>query len=140
MGVRYVVTNTGNIRLTESIEVKVKGLFGRTLQTRPAQEFVDVLPGGSIELTAVFDALSAWEPLSVEVTASSREVTVSRTKTFYPIPWPSVIVIAIVVVGLAIWWWLRRRTRRADERGDDPTRDDPDEPADPDTELVEAGQ
>jgi hypothetical protein len=138
LAVRYVVTNTGNIRLSESIEVKLKGLFGRELESLPSREFPDVLPGSSIVVTEVFDGLSAWEPLSVEVAASSPEVSISRTKTFYPIPWPTVIIVGLCLLLLSLWWWLRRRESRPEDDGTSPAIDGPSGPSERTTEVAGA--
>ena len=113
--ITYVVSNTGNIRLSEVIQVKVNGLFGRNLKTLEPRTFPDVLPGGIIVATEVVTGLSPWEPLSAEVSAMAAEVSTSRSKTFYPIPWPSVILILLVAGLGAAWLWARRRKNGTDD-------------------------
>ena len=121
--IRYTVSNTGNIRLSEDIQVKIKGLFGRTVATLEPRTFPDVLPGGVIVVTEIVTGLNAWEPLSAEVSAVAREVSTSRSRTFYPIPWPSVILILLAIVLFAAWLWVRRHPR--DNEPEETSGDDP---------------
>jgi hypothetical protein len=107
--ITYVVSNTGNIRLSEDIQVKVKGLFGRTVKTLEPRNFPDVLPDGAIVVTEIVEGLNPWEPLSVEVSAVARETSTSRSTTFYPVPWPTVILLLLAISLFAAWLWLRRR-------------------------------
>ena len=135
----YTVSNTGNIRLSEDIQVKVKGIFGRTVETLEPRNFPDGLPGGIIVVTEVVTGLKPWEPLSAEVSAVAREASTSRTRTFYPIPWPTVFLLLLALVLFVAWLWVRRH-RSDDETDDEGSLGSPDDdPGDVERELVGAG-
>lgn len=116
--VTWELTNTGNIRLTPTTQLRIKGLFGRTIRTLPAQELPELLPGGNVVRSEVLTGLPPLERLTVELTATADQVEVVGTSSYWAIPWRFVALIAMLL--LAVFVTRRVRLRRQGQRGDEP--------------------
>jgi hypothetical protein len=73
--VTYTVVNRGNVRLGGSSAVSVAGPFGLGKQELPAVEFPELLPGGSIDVTAELTDVPAF---GVAVTKVGLEADVAE--------------------------------------------------------------
>lgn len=112
--VTWDLQNTGNLRLTPSAQVRISGLFGRTVRTVPVQQLPELLPGANFLGASIVTGLPSYEPLTAHLVVTAEGVRTERSKQFAPYPW---VLIGIVVgLGLVAWWlWRRRRrARRAD--------------------------
>jgi hypothetical protein len=109
------VTNTGNVRLTPTLQVKIKGFLGRTLQTTPERQLPELLPGGNVLITQPVTGLGPWGPLTADVIVTAQDqgkpVSESRSITFYPIPWPTVVLVVVALALFLFWRWRRRRAQ-----------------------------
>jgi hypothetical protein len=124
--VTYDVANEGNIRLGASSDVSTSALFGLLTQDGAAQPIDELLPGGSLNRTVEVDRVWPLGPVTTTVTvtptavgddqidASLEPVTVSVTS--WAIPWPQLLLVAIVVVlVLGIRDDRRRRRKRLED-------------------------
>lgn len=111
--VTWEVTNTGNVRLTPTTVLKVKGLFGRTIRTLPAEELPELLPGSNFVRSAVVTGLPPLEKLTAELTVTTDEVEVVGTSSYWAIPWRFMVL--VVALLLAAFGWRRLRRRRHPE-------------------------
>jgi hypothetical protein len=112
--VTWQISNTGNLRLNPTAEVRVTGLFGRTVATLPAQQLAEMLPGSNlVGGTAVAD-LPGFEPLTAHLVVRAEGVEVERSRTFRPFPWA--VFGGLLLALLALGWFLRSRYRRRHPR------------------------
>ncbi len=121
--VTYTIANRGNVRLSGSSNVSVSGPFGLGEQTLPATDFPELLPGGSITVTADVEDVPAFgvavttvrlEPDSID----DEELGGSSTRglTFAP---PIAVILGLIAFALVLFG-LRafRRHRSAGPGGD----------------------
>lgn len=123
--VTYLVRNAGNVRLAGEQEATVHGLFGMGEQTVTLDELREVLPGQAITSSAVADGVAPLvrvtgevfvDPVPPEATGAEviPPVRASAATTMWVVPWPELIIIAMLAVG--VWWtWRRRRQRKSRE-------------------------
>ncbi|MGK2947747.1 MAG: WxL protein peptidoglycan domain-containing protein [Acidimicrobiales bacterium] len=107
--VRWEVSNTGNIRLTPSAVVEVKGLFGRTIKRLPAAELPELLPGSNYVGATTITGLPVLERITVELTITSTETEVVGTSSYWAVPWRFVLLVLVLVAGVVAWRMIRRR-------------------------------
>jgi hypothetical protein len=107
--VTWEITNTGNVRLTPTAQLRVKGLFGRTIRTIPAQELPELLPGSNLVRSAVVTGLPPLEKLSVELAITADELEVVGASSYWVVPWRFVALLALLLAALAALRWRRRR-------------------------------
>jgi hypothetical protein len=108
---KFTITNTGNVRMTPTVTVKVKDMFGRTVKTVEVPDFQELIPGASVDAAAALGDLSGFGPrYSLEVTTSSPEATQTSSASFWVVPW---LLILLIVVAVAAFVVLRRRNRPA---------------------------
>jgi hypothetical protein len=120
--VTWEVSNTGNLRLSPTAQVRITGLFGRTVRTAPLQELPELLPGGNfIGGTPIAD-LPSLEPLTAHLVIEAEGVEVERSKVVRPFPWLVVGIAAIVALGIA-WFIVRRRRSRRGSSPPPPARE-----------------
>lgn len=125
--VSYTVHNTGNVRLGANQRVSVSGLFGITFASANPNALQQVLPGGSVRVTAHVTGIFPVGPMDVHIAVTPTTVpgaqsagtmsTASYTVGMWAGPWAQlVLLIVLVALGLAIWRYLRwRRSGRAAE-------------------------
>ena len=109
--VTWEVSNTGNLRLEPTAEVRVTGWFGRTVARAPVQELPELIPDANYVGATVLDGMSSLEPLTAHVVVTAPEVEAERSLRFAPYPWLLLLGLLLLLVGIA--WWLRRRRRGA---------------------------
>jgi hypothetical protein len=112
----YRVKNVGNVRLTPTSQLTMKGLFGRTLKSYAPHQLPELVPGGSVDVTERWNGLPYLDRVQakVHVTALAGTVSITRTKSVFVGPWWLVAVaIGLLLVAFAIWLWRRRRRGRA---------------------------
>lgn len=107
--VSWEISNTGNTRLTPTTVLKVKGLFGRTIKTLPAEELPELLPGSNIVRSAVVTGLPPLEKITVELTVTADEVEVVGTAGYWAIPWRFVALVVALLAAVIGWRLIRRR-------------------------------
>jgi hypothetical protein len=121
--ITYDVENVGNVRITAAAELKVAGLFGRTVHRFDAEDLPELLPGGKVSITRSFDGVPPIERLhaKVKLTAIDGSTTESGETTTFAWAWatPIVLLLAAAAVG-----WFRFRRHRAGPAADDERDDD----------------
>lgn len=115
--ITWEVSNTGNIRLTPSAEVRITGFLGRTVRTLPAQQLVELLPGANVVGGTAVTGLPRYERLTAHLVVSADDVETERSTSFGSYPWLLLVVVAVL---LAAGVWLLRRRRRAARRPSGP--------------------
>ncbi|MFF2789816.1 LPXTG cell wall anchor domain-containing protein [Streptomyces sp. NPDC058049] len=113
--VSYTLHNTGNVKLTPRVSLRVGGVVvGGPGERRLANVPAELLPGQQVRLTETWAGapFAGWG--QVTVTASADNVRGSGTDGFLKVPW-------LFAVGLALlsaaWLLLRRRRRAARAAG-----------------------
>ncbi|GAA2698388.1 WxL protein peptidoglycan domain-containing protein [Actinoplanes palleronii] len=114
MTVKYLVHNTGNLRLSGTGTVRVTGPFGWELARTGGMEIPELLPGGSVTVTekilgvqpTVRLAAQVWvEPASFD----QKLPAVSRSTGVWAWPWALVAVLGAVLLYLIVRFVRRRR-------------------------------
>ncbi|MBB2944631.1 hypothetical protein FB565_004364 [Actinoplanes lutulentus] len=119
MTVRYLVRNTGNLRLTGIGSVRVTGPFGWELARTGAMEIPELLPGGSITITEKITGVQPTVRLAAEVsvvpaTFDEQLPAVSRSTGVWAWPWALVALLGAALLYLLVRLVRRRvRSRRA---------------------------
>ncbi|HEV2639161.1 MAG TPA: DUF916 domain-containing protein [Actinocrinis sp.] len=118
--VSYVVTNTGNIRLTGTQDVRVSSMVGGSEPGTPIAAIKELLPGDSMRVTTevygVTPSFSATARVSVTPAGYPGDIdpaftTVVQSASMVAIPWPLIILILLLAAG-AYLFWRRRRIRK----------------------------
>jgi hypothetical protein len=104
------VENTGNLRLSPTAELRITGLFGRTVRTVPVQQLPELLPGANFVGASIVTGLPSYEPLTAHLVVSAEGVRTERSKQFASYPW---LLIALAVLVVSAWWYRRRRRRHS---------------------------
>jgi dihydroorotate dehydrogenase (fumarate) len=124
--VTFTVTNGGNVALAGDVTVAVKGLFGIDLAAPVNSQVEEMLPGSTRTVTTTVTGVGQWVFLNPSVTLVPTIEPdalnpgplnrVNRDAVLFVVPWA---LLALVVIGLAIWGWIwfsrRRNDRRAQE-------------------------
>jgi hypothetical protein len=110
--IAYQVTNTGNVRLTGTAQLKVSGLFGRSLASFRARNIVQLLPKQSVAFVETWNGLPWADHVTATVDVEASGVSTTGSQSFWKIPWLEVLLIVAVVAG-GIGWRRRRRRRAA---------------------------
>ncbi|MGQ0433196.1 MAG: WxL protein peptidoglycan domain-containing protein [Microthrixaceae bacterium] len=118
--ITWEVANTGNLRLAPSAQVRVTGLFGRTIRTVPVQQLPELLPGANYVGASIVTGLPSVEPLTAQLVLTAEGVRTEGSKQFAPYPW--LLIAALLVLLLAATWWYRRRRRSQRNQGSPPSR------------------
>jgi len=119
--VNWEVSNSGNLRLAPTAEVRITGWFGRTVATAPVQQVPELLPGANYVGASIVDGLSSYEPLTAHLVVRAEGVETERSEQFAGYPWLLIALVLLVVV-VALWWYRRRRRRRRPPAGPPPSR------------------
>jgi hypothetical protein len=129
--VRFTLVNSGNITLfPNTAKVSITALIGGTIhsytvhrnagaQTRQNPLPAQILPGGQLVLTEIWNGTPPFDPLTAHVSVSASDpgstlpvVTASST-TFWYFPWLPVLILIALIVGLLLWRrWRHNRTQR----------------------------
>jgi hypothetical protein len=113
--ITYVVTNTGDIRLSPTADLKLAGLFGLGEQQLEQRQIPELLPGGSITIAEVAKDVKPLGRLTADlsVRATDESVVADASITQWAVPWLSLGVLGLVVVALVVWRIVARRRRVA---------------------------
>jgi hypothetical protein len=109
--VTWNAENTGNLRLSPTAEVRISGLFGRTIRTVPIQQLPELLPGANYVGASILTGLPSYEPLTAHLVVAAEGVTIERSKQFASYPW--LLIALVLAVLVAAWWFPRHRRRRS---------------------------
>ncbi|HET6965774.1 MAG TPA: hypothetical protein VFH58_13450 [Acidimicrobiales bacterium] len=107
--IAYVVTNSGNVRLSGTATLKIKDVFGRTLKTYPARNIVQLLPKQTAAFGERWNGLPVIDRMTAEVDVQASGASTRGTRAFWKIPWLEVLLVVVLVLLLVRW---RRRRRR----------------------------
>jgi hypothetical protein len=114
--ISYTLHNTGNVTLSPKVELRAKGLFGRTLLARGLSRIPsELLPGQRVQLTEPWRDAPQLDWGDVTLTASAKDTRESASASFLALPWLVVSVLAgAAVVGAVLLVRARRgRARRS---------------------------
>jgi hypothetical protein len=117
--VSFTLRNTGNVRLGARERVTVRDAFGRTVGSALLDAPLVLLPGSSIPVavrvgpvvgTVRMSASVDVEPLRLEGDPGPDLPHVTRSVSFWALPWLSLLGLCLLVAGL-VGWRVRRRRR-----------------------------
>lgn len=107
--IAYVVTNTGNVRLSGTATLRIKDVFGRTLRTYPARDIVQLLPKQTAAFGERWAGLPVIDRMTAEVDVQASGASTQGSEVFWKIPWLEVLLVLVVLLLLTGWWRQRRR-------------------------------
>lgn len=110
MRIRYTVTNTGNIRVVPITSVEISGLFGWGRVVVPEETLPDLLPGGSVTVSADVGDVDPALLIQADVAVRSPDgaTTGESTGRHLLVPWVAITFAAVLLV----WLVPRARTLR----------------------------
>jgi hypothetical protein len=114
--ISYTLRNTGNVTLDPEVELKARGLFGRTLlDRRLARVPSELLPGQSVRLTEPWQGSPQLDRAAVTLTASAPGTRQSASASYLALPWllATLVLAAGVVTGVLLVRARRGRARRS---------------------------
>ncbi|MHC3473295.1 WxL protein peptidoglycan domain-containing protein [Streptomyces sp. 7R007] len=121
--ISYTLHNTGNVTLDPKVELRAKGLFGRTLLARDLSRVPsELLPGQRVRLTEPWRDAPQLDWGDVTLTASAKGTRQSASASFFALPW---LVAAVLVAVTAVGTTLFVRARRDRARPSAPVRPSP---------------
>jgi WxL interacting protein linking bacterial and host surfaces len=111
--ISYTLRNTGNVTLNPKVELRAKGLFGRTLLARDLSRIpTELLPRQRVHLTEPWPGAPQLDWGDVTLTASAQDTRESGSASFFALPWlVGVVLLVVAVVGVALV--IRARRGRA---------------------------
>lgn len=118
--VGFDVTNTGNERVTVVPSVRLTGVFGVLLGSRTLALVKDLLPGGTVHVTVVFDGVPPvlvwWGDVRAAIRPPAAGLA-SAGMVGWAVPWGvlAILVAFGMVVAGGLWWRRRRRLLLARE-------------------------
>ncbi|WP_415949622.1 WxL protein peptidoglycan domain-containing protein [Streptomyces sp. KLOTTS4A1] len=114
--ISYTLVNSGNTLLEPRVDLKAKGLFGRTSFRSDADRLpAELMPGQSVRVTEKWGAPPPVDWGDLQVTASDDGGELATTAaTAYRTVNKVVLTLLLVLLfgGLAGWFLVRRRRRR----------------------------
>ncbi|MGW3203538.1 WxL protein peptidoglycan domain-containing protein [Streptomyces sp. NPDC001135] len=114
--VTYTLRNTGNVTLDPKVELKARGLFGRTLLDRELTRVPsELLPGQRVRLTETWRGAPQLDRADVTLTASAPGTRQSASASFLALPWlvATLVFVAGVATGALLVRARRGRVRRS---------------------------
>ncbi|WP_371530664.1 DUF916 domain-containing protein [Streptomyces sp. NBC_01283] len=114
--VTYTLVNNGNVQLEPRVDLKAKGLFGRTSFDSAGNKLpAELMPGQRVRITQKWAAPPPLDWGSVELTASDKggELVESGSTAYRTVNWGVLVTLALVVVFLAMGVTVRRRRARS---------------------------
>ncbi|MFI9241705.1 WxL protein peptidoglycan domain-containing protein [Streptomyces sp. NPDC053086] len=121
--VSYTLRNTGNVTLGPEVELKARGLFGRTLLHRDLTRVpAELLPGQRVRLTETWRGAPQFDRADVTLTASAPGTRQSAGASFLALPR---LLVALVFAAGALTGALLVRARRVRARRSAPARPSP---------------
>jgi hypothetical protein len=121
--ISYTLHNTGNVTLNPKVELRARGLFGRTLLARDLAKIpAELLPRQRVRLSEPWRGAPRLDWGDVTLTASARDTRESASASFFALPWlVAAVSAAVLVVGAVLWI----RARRGRARPSAPVRPSP---------------
>jgi hypothetical protein len=108
--ITYTLHNTGNVTLGPRVELRARGLFGRTLLERhPARIPAELLPGQRVRLSERWRGAPQFDRGDITVTARAEGTRESGGASFLALPW---LVVALAFAAGAAGGALLARARR----------------------------
>ncbi|WP_324784302.1 WxL protein peptidoglycan domain-containing protein [Streptomyces sp. H51] len=108
--ISYTLHNTGNVTLRPEVELKARGLFGRTLLTRKVTRVpTELLPGRRVRLTEPWRGAPQMDRGDVTLTARAHGTRESGGASFLALPW---LVVALAFAAAVAGGALLARARR----------------------------
>jgi len=131
VAVRFTVVNSGNAIVDpKSATVSITGFIGGTIHSYTVHQSTgaqtastkhplpaQMLPGGKLTLTELWNGLPPFDPMTAHVTVHAIQpvgglpTSATATASFLYFPW-LVVVIVVLLIAAFIWWRRRRRQRR----------------------------
>ncbi|MHB9861808.1 WxL protein peptidoglycan domain-containing protein [Streptomyces sp. YIM S03343] len=116
--ISYTLHNTGNVTLDPEVELKARGLFGRTLLARNLTRIpAELLPGQRVRLTEPWRGAPQLDWGDITLTARAKGTRESGGTSFLALPW---LVVAVAFAAGVVGGALLVRARRG--RGPLPVR------------------
>ncbi|WP_428934557.1 WxL protein peptidoglycan domain-containing protein [Streptomyces sp. ACT015] len=110
--ISYTLHNTGNVTLNPRVELRARGLFGRTLLARDLTRLpAELLPGQRVRLTEPWHGAPQLDWGEVTLTASAEDTRESAGASFLALPWAAVLVLLAALVTGAVLLVRARRER-----------------------------
>jgi hypothetical protein len=112
--ITYVVTNTGNIRLAPTAQLKLSGLFGLGEKRAEDRQLPELLPGSSLEIDETVLDVKPLGRLTADLTldAPSEGLSVKRSVQIWTVPSLGVAALVLFLIAVMTLIVLRRRARR----------------------------
>ncbi|MFG2605689.1 WxL protein peptidoglycan domain-containing protein [Streptomyces sp. NPDC048514] len=129
--ISYTLRNTGNVTVHPEVELKARGLFGRTLLSRELTRVPsELLPGQRVRLTEAWPGAPQLDRAEVTLTARAPGTRQSAGASFLALPWllATLVLAAAVAGGLLVRARRGRARRSAPERPSPPERPTPSRP------------
>jgi hypothetical protein len=118
--ITYTLRNTGNVTLHPKVDLRARGLFGRTLLDRDLTRVPsELLPGQHVTLTESWHGAPQLNRAAVTLTASAPGTRQSASASFLALPW---LVVALVSAAGVVTGVLLVRARRGRARRSAPVR------------------
>lgn len=117
--VTYTLVNSGNVQLQPRVDLKAKGLFGRTSFDSAGHKLpAELMPGQRVRITQKWAAPPPLDWGSVELTASDNngELVESGSTAYRTVNWGVLSTLALVVLLMIVGVVVRRRRTRAAAR------------------------
>ncbi|MGE6738000.1 DUF916 domain-containing protein, partial [Streptomyces sp. NPDC059900] len=117
--VTYTLVNSGNVQLEPRVDLKAKGLFGRTSFDSAGNKLpAELMPGQRVRITQKWAAPPPLDWGSVELTASDKggELVESGSTAYRTVNWGVLVTLALVLLLLIVGVVVRRRRARAAAR------------------------
>ncbi|MFB7505806.1 DUF916 domain-containing protein, partial [Streptomyces broussonetiae] len=121
--ISYTLRNTGNVTVDPKVQLRARGLFGRTLLDRTLTRVPsELLPGQAVRLTEPWSGAPQLDWGDVTLTVSAPGTRQSASASFLALPW---LLAAIVFAAGAGCGALLVRARRGRARRSVPVRPSP---------------
>ncbi|MEU0113713.1 DUF916 domain-containing protein [Streptomyces bobili] len=118
--ISYTLHNTGNVTLDPKVELRARGLFGRTLLARDLTAVPsELLPGQRVRLTEAWRGAPQLDWGDVTLTASAKNTRESASTSFLALPW---LVVAVAFLAGVVGGVLLVRARRGRAHRSGPVR------------------
>ncbi|QES45501.1 DUF916 domain-containing protein [Streptomyces venezuelae] len=113
--VTYTLVNSGNVLLEPRVDLKAKGLFGRTSFDSAGNKLpAELMPGQRVRITQKWAGPPPLDWGSVELTASDKagELVASGSTGYRTVNWSVLVALVLVVAFLVVGVVVRRRRAR----------------------------
>ncbi|MGW5736768.1 MULTISPECIES: COG1470 family protein [Streptomyces] len=117
--ITYTLVNSGNVQLEPRVDLKAKGLFGRTSFDSPGSRLpAELMPGQRVRITQKWAAPPPLDWGSLELTASDEggELVESGSTAYRTVNWGVLVTPALVVLLVIVAVVVRRRRVRSAAR------------------------